>query len=77
MLTCRYMYLSVSVCVYTDIITYEMTHICIRSNSWQSSDHVYIRTYSKFYLCTIEYISLHIYINYVHPRESLDLNAVA
>jgi len=28
-------YLSVSVCVFTDIIKYEMTHICIRSNSCQ------------------------------------------
>ena len=64
MLTCRYIYLSVSVCVVTDIITYEMTHICIRSNSWQLF-WPFI-TYSKFYLCTTEYISLYIHINYVH-----------
>jgi len=31
-----------------------------------SSNHVYIRTYSKFYLCTYEYISLYIHISYAH-----------
>jgi len=34
-LTCRYIYLCVSICVYTRIIKYEMTYICIHSNSWQ------------------------------------------
>jgi len=31
-----------------------------------SFNHVYIRSYSKFYLCTYEYISLYIHINYTH-----------
>ena len=40
MLTCRYIYLSVSICVYTCIITYEMTYICKRSKSARYRDTV-------------------------------------
>jgi len=60
-------YIYVCLFVFTLILLHMKWHIFVYVLTPDtSSNHVYIRTYSKFYLCTYEYICLYIHINYPH-----------